>query len=335
MPLFVFAAGYFYNEILSAFKYIRKRFLRLVIPFYGWNLFYGILVTILVILGVSNIGNTITFENFFINPWTTGDSYYQLNFASWFLIWLFTVQVAYVLIRKILLRAFKNEYFLFVICLIAGLIGTYLSTIGFTSEFLGATLIKLLFGLPFIQLGYLYRVKLEKHDKPTIKSFAIVCLIQFFLISFMLSSFPFDFVVAGGQFKNVVLPFITSLTGIWFCLQISSFLSQKIGSNRIISFFGNHTSDIMIHHSFGFWVLNSLFFLFAVPNFSVTDYRTNIFYEYYLLGDGHFLILYVFAAILVPLGMLALQSFIKKKLGNLFLGFKRLIMKMHTATDKP
>ena len=164
MPLFVFAAGYFYNEILSAFKYFRKRFLRLVIPFYGWNLFYGILVTFLVILGISNIGNTITFENFFINPWTTGDSYYQLNFASWFLIWLFTVQVAYVLIRKIISHAVKNEYFLFIVCLIAGLTGTYLSTIGFTSEFLGATLIKLLFGLPFIQLGYLYRVKLEKHD---------------------------------------------------------------------------------------------------------------------------------------------------------------------------
>lgn len=142
----------------------------------------------------------------------------------------------------------------------------------------------------------------------------VACL----LIYFVLGSFPFAFVVAGGQFKNAILPFVTSLTGIWLCLQVCSFIAQKIGHNRIIRFVRNHTSDIMIHHMVGFWVLNTLFFALAVPNFNVSDYRANIFYEYYLLGDGHFLILYVLAAFMIPTQPTHSTSTVYEKYGDGF-----------------
>jgi fucose 4-O-acetylase-like acetyltransferase len=299
IALFVFAAGYFYKDTLSAFGYLKERFTKLVIPFYVWNLIFGFLITLLVFLGVSNVGNSLSLENFLLKPWTTGDSGYAFNYASWFLIWLFTVEAVYVLLRKFL--KLQNEYFWFVIFLIGGLLGTYLSTIGFSSQFLGTTLIKLLFGLPFIQLGYLYRAKLEKHDKVNVKSFLAVLAIQTLIILLFLTDFPFTFVVAGGQFSNVFLPFITSLTGIWFWLQICTFFSQKIGPNRIIGWLGKNTLQLMIFQMFAFWLLNSLFFAVGAPNFDVVAYKSNIYYEYLLFNDAHMLVLYLLAGIIIPL----------------------------------
>jgi fucose 4-O-acetylase-like acetyltransferase len=315
MPLFVFAAGYFYDETLSFGKYALKRFRRLVVPYYGWNLFYGLLVTVLVFTGVSNIGNSITPYNFFITPWTTSNSGYAFNGVTWFALWLFTVQVGYTVIRKAL--RLRNEYSLLICCFALGLIGTYLSTIGLNSEPLVAQLIKLLFGLPFLQLGYVYRVKLEAHDKPSVKSLVLVFLIQGALIGIFKSEFPFGYVVAGGGFDSVFLPFLTSLTGIWFWLQISTFLSSKIGSIKILRYLGNHTWDIMVHHVFGFWLLNTFFFAIAAPGFNVAQYRTKILYEYIINGDTHFLIFYAVVGIVVPLAIFKITSTLRGKLGGL------------------
>jgi fucose 4-O-acetylase-like acetyltransferase len=315
VPLFVFVAGYFYEEILSAARYVWKRFRRLVIPFYAWNLFYGILITILVYTGFTNVGNPITLQNFFINPWTTADSGYAFNSMTWFAIWLFSVQAVYTIIRKTI--KLRNEYGLFVGCLAAGLTGTYLSTIGLYSQPLDAQLIKLLFGLPFIQLGYLYRVKLEKYDKPSIKSLILVFIIQGVIIAVFPSQFPFGFVVAGGVFNNVYLPFITSLTGIYFWLQVSAILSSKLGSIKVLRYIGNHTWDIMVHHIFAFWLLSTFFFAIAAPAFNVAQYRTNILYVYAINGDTHFLILYVFVGLVVPLLIFMIQSKIRVELAKL------------------
>jgi fucose 4-O-acetylase-like acetyltransferase len=311
MPLFVFVAGYFYEEILSAAKYVWKRFRRLIIPFYGWNLFYGILITILVLMGVTNVGNPITLQNFLVNPWVTGDSGYAFNYAAWFAIWLFSVQAVYTVIRKTI--KLRNEYVLFVGCLAVGLAGTYLSTIGLYSQSLVAQLIKLLFGLPFIQLGYLYRVKLEKYDKPSVGSLIFVFIVQGVIIGVFQSQFPFGFVVAGGVFNSVYLPFITSLTGIWFWLQVSAILSSKLGSIKVLRYIGNHTWDIMVHHMFAFWLLNTFFFAIAFSGFSVVQYRTNILYEYIINGDTHFLIFYALVGLIVPLLIFRIQSKIRVK----------------------
>ena len=309
MPLFIFAAGYFYNETLSTLKYVQKRFNRLIIRFYSWNLFYGILVTALILAGASNLGNTITPYNYFITPWTASNSGYAFNDITWFALWLFTVQTAYVVIRKTL--RMRNEYALLVLCLGLGLLGTYLSTTEILPEPLSTQLIKLLFGLPFIQLGFLYRLKLEAHDKPSVKSLILVLLIQGALIGIFNSEFPFKFYVVRAGFNNIFLPFLTSLTGIWFWLQICNILSTKIGNIRFLRSIGNHTWDIMVHHMFGFWLLNTVFFLLNAPGFDIAQYRTKIMYVYTIGVDNHSLIVYVVAGIAVSFAMFKITSMIR------------------------
>ena len=106
--IFVFAAGYFYNETYTAFEYAKKRAKRLLVPFYGWHLFYSILLSILIITGIASFGKIINLQNFLVDPWRALDNIYGFNLASWFLIVLFSVQIVYVTIRKIL--KIKNKY---------------------------------------------------------------------------------------------------------------------------------------------------------------------------------------------------------------------------------
>ncbi|MCW4044103.1 MAG: acyltransferase [Candidatus Bathyarchaeota archaeon] len=331
MPLFVFAAGYFYSETLSAFSYIRKRFFRLVVPYYVWNLFYGLLVTVLVYAGFSSVGNPITPYNYFIAPWITSNSGYAFNDVTWFALWLFVVQATYSVVRNAV--RLRNEYALLGLCFALGLVGTYLSTVDILPEPLSTQLVKLLFGLPFVQLGFLYRIKLEARDKPSIKSLVLVFLIQGALIGIFNSEFPFKFYVVKGGFDNVFLPFLTSLTGIWFWVQICGILSSKIGSIRVLRFLGNHTWDIMVHHMLGFWLLNTVFFLINAPDFDITQYTTKIMYVYEIGGDNHSLILYAIAGITVSLSMFKIVALLRERLSKLLIT-KNISPKFFRKTEK-
>jgi len=308
IPMFIFAAGYFYNETCSALEYAKKRVRRLLVPFYGWHLFYGILLTILTIAGIASFGKTITLQNFLIDPWRALDNLYSFNLASWFLIVLFSVQIIYMVIRKTL--KIKNEYLLAIGLLALGLVGTYISTVGLPVVF-REEIARLLFCLPFIQFGYLYRLKIEKHDKPSIKSLILVLAIQALLIGLFNSEFIFYFLVDRGQFNNAFLPFISSITGIWFWLQICSYLSAKLRENRIIGWLGNHTLEIMIHHLFGFWLLNTLFFAIGMTDFNGGQYRTHIWYQYSINGNALFLILYAIAGLAVSFAITKIAARVK------------------------
>ena len=101
MPLFIFISGYFYKQgyIYDIKGLIKKRLKTLVIPYYKWNLFYGLLVTVLINVGLFNNGNKINLYNYFLEPIFQGYQY-NLNGPSWFLISLFFIQIGYTLIRK-------------------------------------------------------------------------------------------------------------------------------------------------------------------------------------------------------------------------------------------
>lgn len=82
MALFIFISGYFYkceNEenILKKNGYFFKKVKKLVIPYFIWNLIYGILVNILRKFDVISYGSTINIQTFFVEPWKTRTSIYN------------------------------------------------------------------------------------------------------------------------------------------------------------------------------------------------------------------------------------------------------------------
>jgi len=131
--------------------------------------------------------------------------------SAWFLLSLFLIQLTNLLIRKTLIKLgiAINEYYLFLIFLALGIVATYLASVGYNTSFyliLGRTF----FGLPFVQLGYLYKTKLEKFDKPSLKRIFVLFGIQLILVlthgDFSVAMVDLNF---GGR---IIEPFISSFT---------------------------------------------------------------------------------------------------------------------------
>ena len=112
MPIFLFIAGYFYYET-EIFGYIRKRFKRLVVPYYWWNLIYALVFLAITSTGLLIWTNSVNFATFFVQPWITGEQY-TFNLAAWFILALFLAQVGFVLIRKAFAKLkVENDFVIF------------------------------------------------------------------------------------------------------------------------------------------------------------------------------------------------------------------------------
>ena len=89
VAVFAFISGYFYREQAqeAPFSYLKKKACRLLLPYFGWNLVYGLLVQVLRAKGF-NIGSPIGIRTLLIEPFLGGHQF-GLNFASWFVPMLF------------------------------------------------------------------------------------------------------------------------------------------------------------------------------------------------------------------------------------------------------
>lgn len=306
LPLFAFIAGYFYkkNNEIKFFYFFLKKFKKIIIPYFIWNFIYGIIVTILLSNNIIDFGVKLNFETLFISPFTNGQQF-AFNLASWFAIPYFLSIILYTLIRKLFSHIKKiNEYFYMLIFLTLGLLSVYFSNMGYNQGFY-LTIMRCVFLLPFFEFGFLYNQVLEKKDKlRNLYYFLIIFFIQFILI-YRYENITFS-LVSCNDFNNtnILLPFITSLTGIMFWVRISKILSAYFEGNKLIEYISKNTFSIMTHHLFIFFVINTflrlLFKLINIGGFNVQMYRTNIFYVF-LPFNYNFSIVYLLLGIAVPL----------------------------------
>ncbi len=318
LTVFFFVSGYLYNEAPSIFGYIKKRFKRLVIPYYTWNAFYVVIFFIVTSIGLLQWG-PINLYTFFVQPWVNGEQF-AFNLAAWFVLTLFLTQLLFVVMRSVLKRFnLSKEYLIFGVFLLLGLMSTYLSSLGCTNSFF-LVLNRVLFGLPFIQLGFLYKTKLEKYDKPSIISIILLFVVQFSLLHIYgnLEYNPLYLNYRG----NILQPFLSSFTGIWLCLQISMvfakvFRPQTLPS-KLLKNVGDNSWSIMINQFFGFWLLSTVFLFFGANGFNLTVYKTDIYYRYLINGDPHSLILYVIVGISFPLILSYCLIRLRRKTGGFF-----------------
>ncbi len=159
--IFLFVSGYFYREEAEQhlLQYIGKKCKTLLLPYFIWNLVYGILAAILHRAGFS-IGGNLTLWNLFIEPFVSGHQFlYQ--FPAWFVPALFLIEVLNVLGRRVLsFFHLKKEWLIFAVSLLLGIATVALAKGGHVwgyYKFPG----RLLFMMPGFQLGRIYKEKLE------------------------------------------------------------------------------------------------------------------------------------------------------------------------------
>ena len=225
IAMVIFACGYFFIEvnIFNMLAYIKMKIKQLIIPCYGWQLFYGIVISIFLSLGIVKFGNYLTLKTLFVDTMLHGHQFI-FSLALWFVPILFFVQIGYLIIRYICYKYQSSEYLILIILIVFNILSVKLSFTDFNSLIypnLFLPLSKVLFFLVFFHLGYLYKNKLEKFDNEfNIIKLVIPILINFAIIKLITNQIYY--VPSWMKFYNYsFLPLITTCTGIYFYLHLS------------------------------------------------------------------------------------------------------------------
>lgn len=315
--LFVFISGYFYKpeEEERIFSYIKRKCLHLLLPYFIWNVVYGILATLLHHAGILMGGNLSPY-NLLIVPFMNGHQF-MYNAASWFVPALFLVELCNIVGRKILSSLkIRNEYLIMALYLIVGLAAVYLAKRGSVYDYYKIPG-RVMFLAPAFQMGRLYKAKLESKD--TLSSslyFPLLIFIQL-IVSFVHEGrLNFSAAWVGAFAHSIFLPYITAITGIAFWLRIAKELSPLLSKSRFVMYLGTHTFSVMMHHLLGFFLINCLYSICAAKmeafaGFDQNAFISDIYYTYMPHGMTETKWLYLATGLALPLSLSWIGSKIK------------------------
>ena len=323
VPMLVFVSGYFYRENSEQhiFSYLKKRFIRLVLPAYAWNLLYGGLLAVLREFGYT-FYSQVNVYNMLLSPFFDGEAF-GFNLGSWFVYPLFAVCAVNVLFRKLLrLLKLNNEFFIAAVYFAVGMIGIWLA-----GESLPAggkdglrLLFRSMFFIAFFGLGRLYYSKLEKYDNvPSSLYFAFLLLIQLLLLTCFKNLEYTPSKMTG--FQDCFLPIATSVTGTAFWLRVSKVVAPSISRHSAAFRVGDYSYSIMIHHFFGFFVVKWVFYIISeltplFPDFNVAKLRSEFWYYYLPNGKTQWGLVYVCAGICLSIAVGAAGEWLGKIIKN-------------------
>lgn len=306
LALFMFCSGYFYN--INAHErtthFIWKKIKRLIIPLFIWNLFYALFCLLISNFGF-RFGVPITIEKLTTSLVTNGHQF-AFNLAGWFVVPLFMIQVFTTLIRKILAgyNGRMKEWVLAIAYCCAGILGIWLSRKGWTSGW-ELVVTRMLSLMPYYGIGILYKARLEKYDN--LKNwiyFLIIFAIQLAIIIKYGGSVPSG-TPSWSSYKCIFGTIAIGLTGIAFWLRIARIVEPILKRSKIINAIADNTFPIMIHHLFGFWIVNLLFGTWTLivgrGDFDWGKFKTSIWYKYSPGGCNYYRIIFLIAGIFIPI----------------------------------
>lgn len=330
IPLFMFISGYFYKESEEKHPllYIKKKICRLLVPYFIWNLVYGIIAWAMRGFGFS-MGEAIGFRTLFIEPFLSGYQFIY-NYAAWFVPVLFVVEMMNLAVRLILswfgnriagLSGKRDEgregegsrqfavmdWIMLVGSLLVGMAVVWLAIGGHVWGYYKAPG-KILFLFPCFQMGRFYRTKLEKHDTLGNLPYFIIVLGAQVLLNLCCNGLAYSSVWCTGFKNGPVIPYVTAVSGIAFWLRIARLLTPIAQNSRAVRYLGRNTYAVMMHHVIVFMVIKAVIAGIAASagfcgDFDYTEFYTNIDYYYFVKGAEQFKVVYLALGVAVPLGI--------------------------------
>lgn len=333
MPLFVFISGYFFKDknvetLNDVKKYIFKKIKNLLLYYLVWNLIYGVVRIILYNLKLDNYIVAINWKTLFISPFIDGQQF-GINAPAWFIPALFTVEMAFLVIRKMQILIKQNsEYITLFITMIISIIMVYIAE-NVEYNLMWLPFIKLGFFIFFFQLGKIYKDKFEEKEIRIKNMYVIIITLIINLICIAkYKNINFASLYNMGGFRNIppYIPIITSITGIWFWLRIARIITPVLSESKIFTDISNNTKAIMMHHIFCMLVINIVLYysrgLLNLEGFDVYNFKnSSMWYRYY--GNCNQLgIIYVIIGIYGPLKIEQLERKVKKLTNKYIEDFK-------------
>lgn len=320
LQLFLFASGYLCKEAdeVKFGKYVLHAFKKLIIPMYVWNLIYGIVVNLMQCVGFT-FGQDITLENLIISPlirWET----FVFNFSCWFVVPLFMIQILVMGFRKIcaIMGLHINEMLLFICELLIGIVAVILAQNGYRTGW-WIFPVRIMYLLPFFGLGTLYRKKLEKYDKvPNLWYFAIIFAMQLALITYYGKTLKYAAVGCDNFTEDAIVPFVVGIIGVAFWFRIASILEPVLKNSRCMNAIADNSYAIMVHQGFAVMIVETVFAVIAkftpfCSSFDMELYKNTFAYCYLPNGKTQWLLVYMVAAIAIPIGIQKGTNYLMKK----------------------
>ena len=315
--IFLFVSGYFYKPEAEEriFSYILGKCVTLLLPYFAWNLFYGLAAALLHGAGFT-IGQNISLWTLFVSPFLDGHQF-MYNFPAWFLPVLFMIEVINVCMRKVLRLLHLNfEWLIFFGCLLLGIITVWLAIKGHVWGYYKIPG-RLLFMLPGFQMGRIYKEKLECHDKLSDGAFLLIVMTLQVLISVCCKGLAFSAVWVTSFANGPFIPYLTVITGIAFWLRIARILHNIPYLSRKLVYIGRNTYAIMLHHVFAFMLVKGVFYLCHIFTPFCREFDTQMFFSevnfIYLAGGAEASKwIYLFAGIGIPVMIAELQHWISR-----------------------
>ena len=318
MPMFVFISGYF-NKVDASTKlhtYILKKIRTLLLPYAGISLFVFLMQQLLNLFKAGELQPIPSgYLSYSLERIVTVGTFAPIVAPMWFVISLFSLLVFYAVIKKLLFKIW-NSYIFFALFCILSTLTVYLAKTT-DPEALHPFLLplKILFFLPFIELGIIYRDHLEKQHEKLSGSGKLLLLVILLAINMARTIYlptPYDVAfdsldeLAGFTSPFVITPLVSSVIGILFWLTIVDLLGKPLFESRFVNFMSCNTFWIMGMHILFFNILNCILLIVNDHLVSLLYFDADFFREsewYYWEINNNIKFIYVLVGILGPLGI--------------------------------
>lgn len=330
VPLFMFISGYFYRveEEGQPLSYLKKKAKRLLLPYFIWNVAYGILAAVMRNFGGFAMGEAVSLKTLFVTPFLNGYQFI-LNYAAWFVPVLFIVEVMNLCMRLLLGRLRINSEWLILVGTLA--VGMLVVQFAIEGRVWGMykTPGRILFLYPCFQMGQFYKKKLEAGDTlGNVPYFAVVLGVQV-LLQLCCNGLAYSSVWVTGFANGPVIPYVTVVSGIAFWLRVSKILEPLCESRQsdvstaqadakrqsapepaggFLLYLGRNTYAVMMHHVMAYMLVKMILAVTAahtgyLADFDFVRFYADIDYYYLVKGSEAFQMVYLAAGVGLPLLM--------------------------------
>lgn len=266
LALFFFISGMLFKDkyLDSVFEYVKRRVKSLLVLYFLYSAFYAV-----VTIGIEKLtgkfwGMELSLNNFFITPFLNGHQF-DLSCPMWFVPQLFITMIMFLYCQRLLRE--KSEPIKFAFYTLLGFLAIPLTKIVPEVTPLLLVIVRTIFSLFFVYLGHFYTTKIEgKYNIFTPKILGAVICLQAILWHFNRDFTPehgigLSYVLVWARFDNqIIVPVLTSITGIWFSMWFINVTYEYIKNINFIKLIGENTYHIMANHLFVMFILTAIIF---------------------------------------------------------------------------
>lgn len=315
--IFLFVSGYFYKPEAEEriLGYIIGKCVSLLLPYFLWNLVYGMLTALLHRAGFT-IGQEVSLWTLFVEPFVSGHQF-MYHFPAWFVPVLFLIEIINVCMRKVLrILRLNYEWLIFAGCLIMGIAVVWLAIEGRAWGYYKIPG-RILFMLPGFQMGRIYKEKLEKYDNLSDGIYFLTVIGMQLIISVFCGGLAFSAVWVTSFANGPIVPYLTVITGIAFWLRVAKIMTDIPYFSRKLVYIGRNTYTIMMHHVLGFMLVKGIFYLIHTYTPLCREFDTAMFFSeinfiYLAGGTEASKWIYLLAGIGFPLVIANLQRAVER-----------------------